>query len=355
MTREPSVSAVVTYHESPRTLARVLHALHQQVSPLDQIVIVDNGSRRPLQDTNVSHPGTVLIRAPEGTSLSRARNLGVAATSSELVLLLDDDMYLAPDCLRLLVAAKMEMAAAVVCPRIVIHPEDSVIQCDGAEIHFAGMLVLAHQDTALSGASTARLECGAFIGACLLVSRQLLLTLGGFNEDYFFYFEDLELSYRLRALGHPIWCEPLAVAFHDRGPGTPGLSFRGGEAYPARRVYFTLRHRWLTMILHYSVRTLLVLLPAFMLYEFSAFLECLRRGWLWQLVRAVWSLLRELPRHLSKRGRWQRARRVGDGDILIGGPLPFARGFADAGFAVRAVQSLGFLLDQYWLRARRWL
>lgn len=343
-----SVSAVITHHESPDTLRQVLDALLLQDHALESVILVDNGSRQDLNWLEPAYPMVRLVRLPENSGLTHARNVGLSHASSEYVILLDDDVYPAPDCIRKLLLAATDTGAAAVCPRILLHPGDEVIQCDGASIHFAGMLSLNNRDAPLAASQARRRECGAFIGACLLIKRQLLLELGGFDEDYFFYFEDLELSYRLRGLGHTIWCEPAGVVLHDRGRGTPELSFRGEGPYPRRRVYFTLRHRWLTMILHYRIRSLLVLAPALALYDLAAFLECIRRGWLPEWTRASWSLLRELPRLLKRRQRWQDSRTTPDSRILEGGPLPFAAGFAATGFAARAANALSWMLDVHW-------
>lgn len=348
MTKAASVSAVITYHESPETIGRVLDGLLQQDHVLEQIVIVDNGSRQGL-DHLASMPARVsVIRLPAGTGLSRARNVGLAKIQSEFALVLDDDIYLAPDCLNRMMAAGLETGASAVCPRIVFHPADAVIQCDGASIHFAGMLALNNKNASISGLPRTRHRCGAFIGACVLFNRQLLTGLGGFDEDYYFYFEDLELSYRLREHGHEIWCEPNGVVFHDRGLGTPALSFRGQERYPAQRAYFNLRHRWLTMLLHYQVRTLTALLPALALYDLAALAECIRRGFLAQWLEAVRSILRMLPQIQAKRARWQAERTIADGEILTGGPLPFAAGLLEGRIAARMARLLGALMQLNW-------
>jgi len=355
MSSRPSVSAVVTYHESPATIGHVVDALLRQDYAIERIIVVDNGSRQGLEQLESSYPQVSVIRLTENTGLTHARNIGLARVTSELVLLLDDDIYATPDCLSLMVTAMLETGAAVVCPRIVFHPDGSVIQCDGANVHFAGMLGLNNKEAPVSGAPAVRRNCNAFIGACILIKRQLLLDLGGFDEDYFFYFEDLELSYRLRALGHSIWCEPGAVVFHERGRGTPDLSFRGEGTYPPQRAYFILRHRWLSMALHYQARSLLILFPALALYDLAAFLECVHRGWLPQWGKAVWSLLRGVRGILERRKWWQSARRTADAEILSGGPLPFAAGFAGSGSAAWAAQALSQLLNHYWTRTRRWL
>jgi len=348
MTKAASVSAVVTYHESPETIRRVLDGLLQQDYALEQIVIVDNGSRQGLDHLASTRARVSAIRLPAGTGLSRARNVGLAKVESEFALVLDDDIYLAPDCLNRMMAAALETGASAVCPRIVFHPEDAVIQCDGASIHFAGMLALDNKDASISGMPGSRHRCGAFIGACVLFNRQLLTGLGGFDEDYYFYFEDLELSYRLRAHGHEIWCEPNGVVFHDRGRGTPELSFRGQGRYPAQRAYFNLRHRWMTMLLHYQVRTLAALLPALALYDLASLTECIRRGFLAQWFEAARSVLRMLPQVQTKRARWQAERTVADREILSGGPLPFATGLLEGRTAARVAHLLGALMQLNW-------
>ena len=62
------------------------------------------------------------------------------------------------------------------------------------------------------------------------MDRRVAREVGGFNDSYFFYLEDLEFSLRVRILGHKILSEPAAITFHDRGEGL--LSFRGEGRHP---------------------------------------------------------------------------------------------------------------------------
>jgi GT2 family glycosyltransferase len=355
MSRDPTVSATVTYHDRPQTIGRVLDALLAQTHPLERIVVVDNGSQPPLEEARSVFKQISRVRIDGNTGLSQARNVGLQQLDSELVLIVDDDVYLAPNCLSLMVDALLETGAAAVCPRIVFHNGDAVVQCDGASIHFAGMLTLVNRGAAARSSPAVLHECIAFIGACFLIRRQLLMDLGGFDEDYFFYFEDLELSHRLRSQGHKFWCEPAAVALHDRGRGTPDLSFRGYGAYPLQRAFLNLRNRWLSMALHYEAHTLRVLAPALALYEMAAFAEVLRRGWLLQWIRAWRSLLGERADILRRRRRWKSTRVTADVHVLSGGPLPFAEGFSNSRFTAWAAGALSSVLDLYWIWARKWL
>jgi len=345
------ISAVVIHHDRRDTIGRVLKSLAEQESPVERVVVIDNGSAQPLSAPR----GVRVHRLDKPVGLSEARNVGLRLVGSEVVLLLDDDVYVSPDGLSLLSVALTETKAAVVCPRILFHPEDAVIQCDGASLHYAGMLSLNNKDLAAAYGPLSRFPVGAFIGACLLVRRQVLLDLGGFDEDYYFYLEDMELSYRLAAQGHSVWCEPRALVFHDRGLGAPALSFRGGGPYPAKRAYYTLRHRWLTVLLHYQLRTCLLLAPALAAYELAALVECLRRGWLGLWLGAGSSLASRLPVFLRRRRGLQRARTVPDRDILSGGHLPFASGFAASGLQSQAVRLLDSVMGGYWNFVNKWL
>ena len=189
----------------------------------------------------------------------------------------------------------------------------------------------------------------------MLLNRTEVLAAGGFNEAFFFYFEDLEFSFRLRGLGYALFCEPAARVYHDRGEGTVGLSFRGQGAYPSRRVYLQTRHRLMTMLIHYRTRTLIVLAPALLGYELAQLGVVLLRGWVKAWARAWLSILGNAGHIRQQRRRSQAQRRVEDKDILVGGPLPLAPGFIRTRLASVAVTILSAALNSYWRLARRWI
>jgi GT2 family glycosyltransferase len=356
MSAQPTVSAVVVNHNSGETILNTLRALIRQEYPLSGIIVVDNGSSADeVTRIREAFPQVKMIETGENLGPARARNLGLAQATGSLVLFLDDDVYLQEQALEKLVSALRQTGCVAACPRILLYPENSVIQCDGAGVHFVETLILRHSYRMSDQIPAERVQVNGFVTACLLIDRKTLAGLDGFDEDYFFYFEDLELSHRLRALGHTIFCEPQAVALHDRGQGTAGLSFRGAGDYPTRRAYLNLRQRWLTMLLHYQLRSFIILFPALFLYETAAFFETVRRGWLGLWFKAAFSLLSELPAILQRRQRWQRLRRLPDRDIITGGPLPFAPGFALSGRIAGAIKILNGLLNAYWDLAKSWL
>ena len=116
-----------------------------------------------------------------------------------------------------------------------------------------------------------------------------------------------------------------------------------------------MRNRWLMMFIHYRARTLIVLSPALILYELASLGVAVLRGWAGQTLRAwrwLWVHRAEIR---ERRVRMAAARKIEDGELLTGGPIPFAPGFLGSGWQRVAARTLSRVLDGYWRVARRWL
>jgi GT2 family glycosyltransferase len=350
----PSVGALIVNYNGGAKLLACVDALAAQTVPISSSVVVDNGSTDgSLDDVRLAAPHVHVVALGSNRGLPAARNIGLKALGTDLALSVDGDVYLAPDCTERLIEAHLQHDATVVCPRVMLLPGREQIQCDGGSIYFLGTLTLRHTlhhapETPAVGAFV-----GACIGACVLLHRERVLDAGGFDERFFFYFEDLEFCLRLRGRGRRVYCDPTAVAYHDRGRGTPGLSFRGKGAYPVRRAYLTMRHRWLAMLVHYRARTLLVLAPALLAYELASVGLPLLRGWTGAWVRSWLWLIRNGREIRALRRAAQRARTTGDGEILDGGRIPLAPGLVRSPIGRASVTVLSAAFEAYWRLARR--
>jgi GT2 family glycosyltransferase/glycosyltransferase involved in cell wall biosynthesis len=352
-------AAIVVNYNGGERIANTIRALSSASSPPSRIILVDNASTDGSREKVCAEfPDVELLAMPGNMGLPAARNAGLRHAGPGPVLLLDGDVYVTDQCIESLQRGMRETGAAVACPRVVLHPELDLVQCDGAAAHFVGTMSLRHANLPL-GSRTAfemqprPVEVGACIGACMLVDRDAVLAAGGFDERYVFYFEDLEFSLRMRALGHAILCVPEAVVHHDRGRGTPGLSYRGQGTYPHRRAYLTMRHRLLTIITHYRLRTLLILAPALLLYEAATLAFALKNGWVRPWMEAWLWQARNLADIRRQRRIMQARRLVPDRVLLSGGALPLAQGVAEQRLASAAVAALSFCLNLYWRIVRR--
>lgn len=351
-----SVSAVVANYNGGQRVLNTIASLVEQTYPLNGIIVVDNASTDDsVEQIRQQFSEVEIVSMSDNLGVSAARNAGLRKAESDYALLLDGDMIVTEGCIGRLLAACQEHQAAAACPRIRLNPQRDIVQADGAEAHFLGTLLLRHAYTPIDQLDDQPAEVGGGIGAVYLVDRGKALEIGGFCEPYFIYFEDLEFSIHLRAKGRRFVCEPRAEVFHDRGGGTPGLSFRGQGGYPARRAFLTMRNRLLTMLIHYRVRTLFVLAPALALYELATLILAVLRGWLKHWFAAWGWIIRHNKTVRSLRKNAQAGRTVRDRDLFVGGDIPLTPGLLKNRLAAALVRMLSATLNGYWRFACRWI
>jgi len=191
---EPLITAVVVNFNGGSRAVACVRSLLDYGHEIGEIILVDNGSTDGSRDQILEVCGhTRLILLTDNPGPSIARNRGLEAAGSDLVLLADADTRLTEGALAEMVAVQRQFNATLVCPRLVFAPGETVVQCDGAEPHFVGTLTLLGAGTARDTASIAKCTDGV-ISTFMLVDRKRVLDAGGFDESYFFYFEDLEFS-----------------------------------------------------------------------------------------------------------------------------------------------------------------
>lgn len=344
-------AVVVNFNGGERVLA-CLRALAPLGGPLLEIIVVDNGSTDGGPERIAAiWPAVRILHLGQNRGLPAARNAGLAAAQGDLILLVDADVYLTAGALDELCRAQARFAASVVCPRVAFFPDGEQVQCDGAAPHFIGTLRLLGANGP-DAPATAAAEVAGCIGACMLLDRRRVLEAGGFNEAFFFYFEDLEFSLRLRLMGHIIACAPTAVVLHDRGDGTAGLSYRGHGPYPSWRAYLIMRNRLLTLAICYHWGTFAVLGPALIVYEIATLALALHRGWGGAWLDGWAWLVRNAGSVRRQRRQVQARRRLPDRAVLVGGPLPLVEGLLESAAARTAAAALSLLLDRYWRLVR---
>jgi GT2 family glycosyltransferase len=209
--RSLSVSIVIpTYNRLPR-LQRVLAALSAQQYPLDQfeVIVVSDGStdgtaeyfqqaRFPFELTFIQQPNS---------GPAAARNRGVAAARSTIILFLDDDVVPAPHLVSEHLRLHAERSRRVVLGTMLTPPDAQLSPWVAWE-----QAMLEKQYQAMTNGiwpATAR----QFYTGNTSLARQLVLDAGGFDER-FRRAEDIELAYRLAKLGVEFVFAPQAAGYH---------------------------------------------------------------------------------------------------------------------------------------------
>jgi GT2 family glycosyltransferase len=341
------ISVVVCNYQGAEHLPPCLEAIAAQTLAPDEVLLVDNASTDGSREVVREHfPDVRVIEMQANRGPCPARNRGLREARNRLVLLVDNDAVLAPDALEKLVAA-MRPGVALVQPRSVFAAEPERVHYDGGAFHYAGLFSLRNFGRPLAEAvGSGVVEVDGAVSVVLLADRGPLLDAGGFDETFFILFEDLDLSYRLRLAGHTILSVEDALVQHRAG--TAGTSYREQERYPARRAFLHSRNRWLYLVKCYRLRTLLLALPALLVYELVWLLFTLRSGHLLRYLHGKLAFLHALPGTLVQRRAVQRSRKRPDRELLVGGPLTVNPQLEDSA----AVRALDRLLSGWWRLVR---
>lgn len=229
------ISVLVVTYDAERELALCLQSLRdgaRELEPLGrtlEVVLADNGSR----------DGTLALvreRFPEVRCLELGRNLGfgaannraAAAATGELLLLLNPDAWLSAGSLpRLIGAMEARREIGLVAPRFRAPAGER--QFDWVpDVGLIGEAVQRLRSHAGRGSLNVDLlpralqavgVHGWYTAACMLIRRAAFEAIGGFDEEFFLYFEDVDLCVRLRQAGWRLALEPLALAYHVGSSG----------------------------------------------------------------------------------------------------------------------------------------
>lgn len=354
--RAPSlgpISVVVVNFDGQAYLERCFEALRAAGPGIDEVLLVDNASTDASLSIAARYPEVRILRLERNDGPCPARNAGLRAARNPWVLLLDNDALIQPGALARLCEAVRAGGPEVVLaqPRSLFDQDPGRVHYDGGGLHYAGLISLRNFYALLAraeGQGTLDVDCA--VAVALLVDRARLLEAGGFDARYFILFEDLDLSFRLRARGWRLLSVEDALVRHMGG--TSGISYRKGPAYPPRRVYLHARNRWIYLAKNYRLWTLVVCAPGLALYELAGFGFALLAGAPGQWLRGKFDFLRMSGDVLRARAECQRFRTRGDRGLLVGGPLTTTPDALASPARKAAQRALDACLRAWWALAR---
>ena len=324
-------------------LPATLEALRGLSHPVHGIMVVDNhstdGSREWLQQ---QHPEVNCIALTENLGSAGARNILLERADTDWVFLMDNDISVAPDVLeRLLEAMAAVPTAGLAHPEILDENDPHAYHYNGGRIHYLGALV----DTGPPppDGQRARLEIHDVVsGAAMLVRKSRVLAIGGFDEAYFFNWEDGDFTARLSLAGHPCLNVPGARVHHRSKP-------RGTS-----KVFYQVRNRWYFLLKLYDWKTLLCIAPMLCVFEALQAAFLLKKGAFRDYWRANRAVLRDLPAILVRRRDFQKIKRRRDRDWLHGGRMFVPAQLKEKQGVMDMVQRIVYgCFDAYWFVARK--
>ncbi len=238
--------AILIVNWNGRTLLQACleSSLRQDYPGEVTVLVIDNGSTDGSPEwVEQQYPDVRLLRNRDNNYTS-ANNLGVHATETEFVLLLNSDARLDPGCLQILVDSIQAHSDVAGSAPKVLYP-DGRLYTTG--IQETDDLYWFDRDQGKTDRGDAESEeVFGISGCCALFRRDAWLRAGGQDEDFHMYYEDVDFCLRLRDLGYRFLYVPQARAIH--------IGHATIDQAPDSREELGDRNRLMTLAAHYPQR-----------------------------------------------------------------------------------------------------
>jgi GT2 family glycosyltransferase len=299
VTEGPKLSAIVVTFNSAEAIGRSLAALLGQLSPADEVIVVDNASADGTADAVTTlAPVATVIRNEANRGFAAAANQGAEAATGDLLLFLNPDAVVQPGFRDAIASPASDGRGWAAWQGLVTMDGGTLVNTSGGVIHFTGVSWAGEAGQRLPALSAPR-EVAFASGACLAVPRVHWRAQGGFSPHFFMYCEDADVALRLRLGGGRIGIEPSARVEHD-------YEFAKGAA----KWRLLERNRWGLVLRTYPTALLVLVAPALAVTELVLWAVALTGGWTRQKLLATLDVLRALPRLARERREIQAGRRV---------------------------------------------
>jgi GT2 family glycosyltransferase len=219
--------------------------------------VVDNGSTdHSAEEIKRLHPHITLLLSETNLGFAGGNNKGldyVLSKDFEYVLFLNNDTFVEPNFLKVLIKYMDEHPeVGIIQPKIYCHHDPSLIWDGGS--YFNSFFTLPYTKGALKKEKPIHNELKKvdWVTGCAFLTRtEILKNTGPFNEKFFIYFEDVDLSFRIKKLGYTLIYHPESVIYHIAGMSNKSKS-KQKEGYVNPIVHYLIQRNRIWFLKKYT-------------------------------------------------------------------------------------------------------
>ncbi|KKR54656.1 MAG: hypothetical protein UT91_C0011G0021 [Parcubacteria group bacterium GW2011_GWA2_40_23] len=266
--------------------------LMQQTYPkeLTRIYIVDNAAtEQTLKYLDSNCPSATVIPRPDG-NYAAGNNAGIGQARKdgcEYFVIVNMDVAFDNDWLSELVKAlEFDTEIGIAQSKVLLYEKDklgnNLINSLGNSFHYLGFGFTDGYQQIVESTEQKVTEIKGYASGCsLIIKKAVLDKIGTYDEEYYMYHDDLELSWRAKLAGYKIVLANKSIIYHK-------YEFKRSVLM----LYYLERNRFLAIFTYYRIRTLLLILPALLFLEVGMWLYAGMRGWLKTKIRVAGYFLR---------------------------------------------------------------
>ena len=221
----PKISVIIVNYNGKKLLEKCLESLFKTDYNNFEVILVDNNSTDgSMEFVTKNYPKIIVIKLDSNKGFAEPNNIGAKIAKGEYLLFLNNDTVTTTNFISEMVKVLEKDEKIAICQSLLLKP-DGNIDSSGDFIDKMGIVYNSKTKTdEIKEISSAR-------GACMLIRKKIFDKLGGFDEKFFFSFEDVDLGWRSWILGYKVVIVPNSIVYHSAGKTSsnfkPEVAFHG--------------------------------------------------------------------------------------------------------------------------------
>lgn len=344
--KQPLVSIILVTYNPQKYIRNCIDSVLDINYESYEIIVVDNNSTDNTRQILEKYKTKIqTIYNDQNLGYAEANNLGAGKAKGKYLFILNPDTLVNKNFLKPLVNEMEDDNTVAACqPLVYLLNDKEKINLTGKETHFLGFDWIRDY---LKKIPSRGGEIASFSGSGVLIRHSIFDKLRGFDPLYFMYYEDSDLSWRMRLFGYKIIFVPVSTIYHDYKyiPDENYQSLKG-------KLFYNERNRLINLIKNYKLSTLIILSPAILFLELCLLLYATYKGWLKEKISGYLSIIKNFGYIVGERKVIQKGRKVGDKQII----LEFKSTLDFIYFRnIIVTLIINPLLSLYWFTVRRFL
>lgn len=247
----PLVSIIILNYNGKEFIERCIGSVLADSYQPREVIVVDNASVDDSMKLAEPFSGQIqLVYNPENYGFPKGCNEGIKQAAGEYIILLNIDTEVTLGWIDALINPLLQDESIAVTASKLLFPDRKTIQFAGGCIHPNGLTAHDGYGVVDEGQFDESKECGYVTGASVAIRRSALDMVGGMDEGFPLYYEDVDLCVRLQQEGYKVMYEPSSLVYHFETFGTRKFSFKYFFKFHRGRMRFILKNFGLMYFLH---------------------------------------------------------------------------------------------------------
>jgi len=315
-----SVSIVIPHWNNVDVLSECLESISNTDFENFETIVVDNASTdNSVASVRSNYPNVKLIENDKNYGYAGGCNIGAEAASGDFLIFLNNDTVQEKDWIsNLIKTINSDDKIAAVQPKILNYYDRNVFDYAGGSgghmdiycFPFARGRIFSFQEND-EGQYNNKEKCFWSSGTCFMVRRELFQKAGGFDESFFAHMEEIDMCWRLYAMGFEVWVEPDSVVYHKNALTLP--------MYSHKKYYLNHRNSLLMLLGNYSIKNIFLIgIPRLILEKIACFYSILMLDWrhFTAILRSLFWIIFHPNVIMKKRKSFSKIRTITDKKIM---------------------------------------